>query len=223
MEYKVKKIKSTFDISIGQFQEFEKLEKPTDEQAISIFYNIDIEIVHKLSVKTITELSQSIAEVLGKENDKHKLVRKYKGLGFEPDLENMQAGAFADAHTYAQSIETIHLFTAVLYRPIKKDIYNLFRTKEYNIKEYNGTKGIEEKAKDLPLGLFLGAQAFFLTLRKDFLSAILNRFQRSNQPQKADSNNNDLTGIGDGRSDFTRWQVEIISKLNEQQKSLYRK
>ena len=223
MQVKLRKIKSTFDISIGQYQEYEKLENPTDEDIISIFYKIDKSLVPKLSVKDVNRIAQELREILGQDNTKHRLRLKYKGLGFEPDLENMQTGAFADAITYAENIDTIHLFTSVMYRPLKKDIYYFLRSKKYNIQEYNGTKGIEQQAKDLPLGLFLGAQAFFLTLRNDFLTAIRNRAAQKSQQSKASSSNVGSTETGGGGYDFMQLLEETILKSRKSNESLYRR
>lgn len=220
MEVKFKRIKSTFDISIGQFQEFDKLENPTEQDIVSIFYKIDKSVIPTIPFKQIAELANELKTILDKE---HKLILKYKGLGFEPDLDNMSTGAFADAVTYAEKLDTIHLFTAVMYRPIKKDIYWWMRSKQYNLKEYTGTKGIEDTAKDLPLALFLGAQAFFLTLRNDFLRSIRDRFQAESKQQKANLNKNDLTKIGGGVSDFMQLLEETILKSMQSQKSLYQK
>lgn len=179
MRLKLNKIKSTFDITIGQFQKYSKIENPTHIETVCIFYNLSEKAVNLFSYKDVERLANDVYKVFDQEHE-HRLI--YKDLGFEPDLENMAAGAYGDAINYAQSIDTAHLFTAVLYRPIKKNIFWWFKRKEYNIEPYNGTKGLEKKAKDLPLGLYLGCQAFFLTLRNDLLNAIQNRIiQKNNQ------------------------------------------
>lgn len=201
---RLRKVKNTFDITIGQYQQFCKVENPTDIDIVSIFYNLDKDAVNLISHKQVTQLANEIKEIL---NSEHKHILKWNDLGFEPDLDNMTTNAFGDAITYAQSIDTAHLFTAVLYRPIKKRWLNF--TKRYEVKEYTGTHNIRDKAKDLPLALFLGANAFFLTLRKDFTIAIQNRFQAKSKQLKANLNKSDLNETGDLLSHFMQLLEEI--------------
>lgn len=206
MKLKLNKIKSTFDISIGQYQSYMKLQDPTDLQIVSIFYNIDIEAVKLISNKDLTKLVNDVKLALEAE---HKHILKYKGLGFENDLEEMASGAFFDAILYAQDIQTAHLFTAVLYRPIKKDLWYYLRSKKYELKEYNGTKGLDNFAKDLPLALYLSCNTFFLTLRTDFLNAIQNRFQAESKQLKANSNKSDCKETGEMLCRFMQLLEEI--------------
>lgn len=211
MKVKLNKIKSTFDISIGQFQEYSKLDDPTELDIVSIFYAIDMDAVKLISNKDIKKLASHVLKVLESEQ---KHILKHDGLGFENDLENMTAGAFYDAMKYAQSIDTIHLFTAVLYRPIKKDLYWWFPSKKYNLKDYKGTKGIEEKAKDLPLALYLSCNAFFLTLRNDFLTAIRDRFQQKNNQLNQLQRKKDYKGTGETLYHFMQLLEETTSSFS---------
>lgn len=207
MEAKLNKIKNSFDISIGQFQEYQALENPTKFDVVRIFYNIKEETAKQIVAKDINKLCDHVEKAINKEPE-FKL--KYKGLGFEPDLENMSAGAFYDAINYAQAIETAHLFTAVMYRPTKKGLKHLFG-KKYQIKEYKGTSGMEEKAKDLPLGLYMGMTAFFLTLLKDLTSVIRSRFQAKSKQLNHNLNQKDYKETGETLYHFMQSLEEIIS------------
>ena len=200
----LKRIKSTFDITIGQYQEFVKIDNPDNIDVVSVFYNLDRDAVKLISHKQVDELANEIIEIL---NSEHKHVLKWKRFAFEPDLENMSAGAFGDAITYAQDISTAHLFTSVLYRPIVKRWFNF--SKRYEIKPYEGTMHIGDKAKNLPLGLYLGANAFFFNLRNDFITAIQNRFQAKSKQVNQYLNKNDSKGIGVLLSRFMQQLEEI--------------
>lgn len=209
---KRKKIQSLFDITIGQFQEIKELKEPTNIEIISILYNIPIEKAKEISKKQVDQEANDIRKVLMHEA---KFIKKYKGLGFEPDLDNMTAGAFADASTYSEQIETLHLFTAVLYRPIKKDIYWLTRSKNYNIKKYKSASEKEKQAKELPLALALSAQGFFLTLRKSFITVIQKRLVQKSKALKALQKQKGSKEIGDGGLNSMQLLEGIISNLKQ--------
>lgn len=209
---KKKKIQSLFDITIGQFQKIDELEDPTNIEIISILYNIPIEQAKKISKKQVDQEANNIRKVL---MQKPEFIKTYKGLGFEPDLDNMTAGAFADASTYSEQIETLHLFTAVLYRPIKKDIYWFTKSKKYNIEKYKSASEKEKEAKEMPLALALSAQGFFLTLRKSFITVIQNRLVQKSKVLKALQKQNDSKGIGDGVLNSMQLLEEIISNLKQ--------
>lgn len=214
MKLKLNKIKSTFDVTIGQFQKFNQIEDPTDIDIVSIFYNLDEDAVKLISHKDVKKLANDVKEALNKQPEH---ITKYKDLAFEPDLENMSAGAYGDAITYAQSIDTAHLFTVVLYRPIKKDLNWWFKRENYNIKEYKGASQISNKAKDLPLALFLSAQGFFLTLRNDLLNAIQNRFQQKNKQLSQNLKKKDYKDIGASLYRFMQLLEETTNDFSMKQ------
>lgn len=209
---KRKKIQSLFDITIGQFQKYHEIENPDNTDIVSVFYDISREDADKISKKQIDQEANNIRKVLSQEP---KFVTKYKGLGFEPDLDNMASGAFADAAKYGENIETFHLFTAVMYRPIIKNLYWLTRSKMYNIKEYDGAAKHEEKAKQMPLALTLSAHAFFLTLRESFITVIRNRLAQKSKQLKALQKQKDSTEIGDGVLNSMQLLEEIILNLKQ--------
>ena len=56
--------------------------------------------------------------------------------GLQPNLENMDLGAFVDLETYIKDVdENIHKIFSVLYRPVKKQ-----EGKKYIIEEYEPNK-----------------------------------------------------------------------------------
>lgn len=217
---KRKKIQSLFDITIGQFQKLQKYEDPTNIEIISIFYDIPIEQAKEISQKQIDSEANNIRKVL---MQKPTFVKKWNGLGFEPDLDNMKAGAFADASTYSEQIETLHLFTACLYRPMKKNIYWLVNSNKYNIEEYKGALKREEEAKQMPLALALSAQSFFLTLRQSFITVIQNRIAQKSKHLRALQKQKDLTKTGDGVLNSIQSLEVIISNLKQLPKNQYQK
>ena len=214
---KRKKIQSLFDITIGQYQKMAKIENITNHQIISIIYDIPYEIVLDVPEKQINAEAENIKQIL---NEKQNFIRKYKGLGFEPDLDNMSAGAFADAYEYSKNISQLHLFTSVLYRPIKKDYFYYIRSKKYNITPYKSALEREEEVRELPLALLYSAQGFFLRLQKSYLNVIQKRIQaKSRRPSQLLKRIGSIkTGVGVLNS--MQSQVETTLKLIGSQKNL---
>lgn len=213
---KRKQIQTLFDITIGQYQKIQSIENITNRQLISIVYNIPYEITADIPQKQIESEALHIKEVL---NQKQDFIRKYKGLGFEPDLDNMTAGAFADAYEYSKNESQLHLFTAVLYRPIKKDWFYYTRSEKYNIQEYKSALEVEEWSKGLPLALTISAQGFFFDLLKSFLNVIQSRIQqKSKQPSLLQKQTGSIK-TGAGVLNSMRSLVETTLKLNELQKN----
>ena len=217
---KRKRITSLFDITIGQYQKYLELKEPTNRQIISVFYNIPYELTADIPIKQINSEALQLKELF---ESKPEFIKKYKGLGFEPDLDNMKAGAFADAFEYSKNESTWHLFTAVMYRPIVKDWFWLTKSKKYNIKKYKSAKEIEDKAKQLPLALLMSAQGFFFDLRQSFLSVIHQRAHEKSKHLNQSPKQKGSTGIGDGVSNFMQLLEETILKLKELQMNLLAK
>jgi len=217
---KRKQINSLFDITIEQYQKYLKIKDPDARQIISVFYSIPYELTADMSVKQINEQAIHVLKVL-EQDPKHYL--KYKGYGFEPDLNNMTAGAFADAFNYVQNEDTIHLFTAVMYRKLTTFSRLCFWTKKYEIEPYKSAKEMEDEAKQMPLALFFSAKGFFFDLRQSFLNVIQQRVRAKSKHPKVLQKQTDSTGIGDGVLNSMQSLVETTLKLNELQKSLYLK
>lgn len=93
-----------------------------------------------------------------------------KQFGFVPDLNQMSAAEFVDLMTLVEHPEQNMLKIAeVLFRPVKEVLVNWYRLEDYD----SATLGKHEPfIRKIPLPLYLGARAFFLTTQDELLQRI---------------------------------------------------
>ena len=157
------------EITLYQYQRFEKLIKDNEpshfvnQKTIEIFCNIELKNVAKIKATDIDELLSDINNVL---QHKPKLTKTFKlgiyEFGFIPKLEDITSGEFIDLENYLSDTETLHKAMAVLYRPIKSKVKDL-----YSIEEYEAADKYSEVLKYMPLDVALGSMLFFWTLLND--------------------------------------------------------
>ena len=91
-------------------------------------------------------------------------------FGFVPDMNQMTAAEFADLLTLAEEpIKHSLKIAAILFRPIKETFH-----KWYSIQEYDSATidKHEPYIRQIPLPIYLGARAFFLTTHNELLMTI---------------------------------------------------
>ncbi len=121
-------------------------------------YNLDLESLGKIIVHINKFLSTTpnteVNEIIEIEGVKY---------GLQPELENMDLGAFVDLETYIKDVdENIHKIFSVLYRPVKKQ-----EGKKYIIEEYEPNKERQDLfRKKLTIQDIYGAWVFFYNLDK---------------------------------------------------------
>jgi hypothetical protein len=84
----------------------------------------------------------------------------------------MTSGEFIDLENYLGSTETLHQAMAVLFRPIKSKVKDL-----YTIEEYESSYKYSEVLKYMPLDIALGSMLFFWTLQNDCVNALTDYIQ----------------------------------------------
>jgi hypothetical protein len=170
------------EIPLYAFQDYNKLEAPTEIDAVSIFCNIKEEYVRQMPQSKILEINSHLAQVLNSE-EKFKPTFKLENIefGFIPDFDGITAGELADLEKYfvigedqngkpvIMNIEETHKAMAVLFRPITKKLGD-----KYEIEKYNGTKKYAEIMKFTPLSNLKACVVFFSTLRNELLISTLN-------------------------------------------------
>ena len=176
MRVKVKIPTSINDIKLSQYQKFLKTTKDVDDvnwinrQSVAIFCNLPDEYVDKIRKKDYDDILNTLNKLLS-EQPELELKINYKGAkyGFIPDLENITVGEQADLETLISDWQKMDKAMAVLYRPIENEFKGRYEIAEYTSKE---------EPLDLPLGVVLGAYAFFLNLLNDLQSYIQNSIQQ---------------------------------------------
>jgi len=174
------------EITLGQYQEFSKLDndteiKPVDVQLkmIEIFCNVSDLVVRNMKATDITEICNILNNMFDTE---HQLVNRFKlngvDYGFIPELDDITFGEYVDLDTFIGDNDNLHRAANVLFRPIE-----FKRGDRYTIKDYDSDTS--EVAKDFPLDVVLGAIVFFYRLGKDLSVAMMNSLDKKNEKDLA--------------------------------------
>jgi len=174
------------EITLGQYQEFSKLDndteiKPVDIQLkmIEIFCGVSDLVVRNMKATDITEICNILNNMFDTE---HQLVNRFKlngvDYGFIPELDDMTFGEYVDLDTFIGDNDNLHRAANVLFRPIE-----FKRGDRYTIKDYDSDTS--EVAKDFPLDVVLGAIVFFYRLGKDLSVAMMNSLDKKNEKDLA--------------------------------------
>lgn len=201
------------EITLYQYQRFEKLianNEPSEfvnQKTIEIFCNVELKDVARIRIADVTDILAHLNNLL---QQKPKLTQTFKlgvyEFGFIPKLEDISSGEFIDLETYLSSTETMHKAMAVLYRPIKSKVKDL-----YTIEDYEGSDKYSEVLKYMPLDIALGSMLFFYHLHNDCVTNlkdfILKEVEQSEQAKQI------LEKNGVGINHFTQQLEETFSTL----------
>ena len=183
MEVKLSIPTTLNEITLGQYQEFSKLditsESEVQSKMIEIFCKVPVEVVRSMKAKDITDICTVINTMFDVE---HQMLNRFqmngKDYGFIPDLENISFGEYVDLDTFMGDNDNLHRAMNVLYRPI-----DLVQGQRYTLKEYD--PDTNEEAKNYPLDACFGAMVFFYDLGKDLSTVILNSSSKQNEENLA--------------------------------------
>ena len=148
------------DITLGQYQEFLKIEEPTEEDILKVFLGLDLKGLGKIKAADVDKYAAHITSLF-EQDQQHVLKFDLKGVqfGFMPNLDEITYGENKDVTAYLNDWQTMHKAMAVLYRPIKQKL-----GARYLIEDYEGSHKYSEAMKEMPLGIVMGAMVFFYDL-----------------------------------------------------------
>ena len=199
------------EITLYQYQRFEKLIQENEashfvnQKTIEIFCNIELKDVARIRIADIDDLLLHLNNLL---QQKPKLTKTFKlgvyEFGFIPKLEDMTSGEFIDLENYLSNTETLHQAMAVLFRPIKSKVKDL-----YTIEEYESSYKYSEVLKYMPLDIALGSMLFFWTLQNDCVNALTDFIQ--NEVEQSEQVKQALERNGVGINQFTQQLKGIFS------------
>jgi hypothetical protein len=208
------------EVTLYQYQRFEKLtteNEPSEfvnQKTIEIFCNIELKDVARIRIADVSNLLTHLNDLL---QQKPKLTNTFKlgvyEFGFIPKLEDITSGEYIDLETYLSDTQTLHKAMAVLYRPIKTKVKDL-----YTIEEYEGADKYSEVLKYMPLDIALGSMLFFWTLLNDCVSGladyIQNEAEQSEQANKLLEKN--MVGINQSMQQLKGMYSTLIPSQNFQ-------
>jgi hypothetical protein len=199
------------EITLYQYQKFEKLIQNNEashfvnQKTIEIFCDIELKDVARIKVADTDSLLVHLNTLL---QTKPKLTRTFKlgiyEFGFIPKIEDITSGEFIDLETYLGDTETLHKAMAVLFRPIKNKVKDL-----YIIEDYEAADKYSEVLKYMPLDIALGSMLFFWTLLNDCGNALSHYIQ--NEVEQSEAAKQVLEKNGVGINQFTQQLRGIFS------------
>ena len=175
------------EITLGQYQEYTALEKPTEVDTISIFMNIDRSAVKTIKATSMDSLVEDITKLFKTEQ---RFLNRFKisgkEFGFIPKLDDITYGENKDISSYMKW-DTMHMAMAVMYRPII-----LKQRRKYLIEDYEGSHKYSEIMKSAPMNVVMGAMLFFSNLMNDLLNYIPNYLEQEQNKRLLESNGVDI-------------------------------
>ena len=187
------------EITLGQYQKFNELNKRTDlseldynKRVIATFTELKHREVGMIPHKEYESILKLIIEAMDKDvKFEHRFKIGDVEFGFLPNLDEMSTGEFVDLKEYGIDIENFHKLMAILFRPIT----NKDGLGGYEVMNYEGTKKYAEIMKRMPMNLVNGALVFFSNLAKELRVHI----QRSTvQAQQREIKQQTILANGDG-------------------------
>ena len=217
---KIKIPQTTHDITIEQYAKYNMVADDQDKdfvghKMLSIFLNISMRDALNMEQSVAEETIKDLNDMLDTQEDTFEFTHNGVEYGFIPDLEQITLGEYVDIEDYIMDAKSWTKAMAVLFRPIKQRIGDL-----YDIEPYVGDKRSQETAKDFPASAFITATVFFYSLSKQlwvnsafYLGKLLNSQQMKDLRTIAskDSSQKD----GDGLTLSTHLVTEMQRSLNK--------
>tara|TARA_R110000803_G_scaffold165884_1_gene229301 strand:- start:142 stop:801 length:660 start_codon:yes stop_codon:yes gene_type:complete len=198
------------EITLGQYQKFEKLNTKENENSIfliqkmvEIFCGLDLKDVATIKYKSVQEIAAHLNKVF---DTKHELIPTFElggvKLGFLPVLDDMTLGEYIDLDENLGDWQTMHKAMSILYRPVTFD-----KGHKYLIEEYKGMVN-DEAMKQAPLDVVFSALVFFYHLSNELTQTILNFLQK--ETMKLTTAQKETLGLnGDGISQ----SMDLLKKM----------
>ena len=221
-------------ITVGQYQKFGTLDHLSDGERmiriVAAIADMDESEVRKWELQSIMKVYRDLHDRIGDLQSTFLPIFEWEGTlwGFQP-LHKMTGGEYIDLDTkLSKGVTSIHEILAILYRPIVNhrldslewkvkhnlkyivgSAENLF--KYYTVEEYDTEKREwnEERFKNLPISVALGAYGFFLyiglNLSRDITISSLPKKAKL-EKKKVMEVFNQLLSFMDGSIPSTNWE-----------------
>jgi hypothetical protein len=177
----MKEIKSWADVTIGQYQEIMSIQTTNKIskfiESLSILLDCDPQVIRDMNMSQYNKL---VAESQFLSKQPESIIEQIievdgKRYGLIPDMTLMEAGVFIDAEQFKEdSIENLHLLTALVYRPIVKE-----EGEDYEIEKHKA-EGFEKRAnlfkKKISVEAVMGAVLFFSLVEMRLLEGLATSF-----------------------------------------------
>jgi hypothetical protein len=192
METKIKLPQSWNDVKIEQWQEIDGIQSDNEVskfiETLSILADTDPEEFRQLPIqdyRKVKETVQFLSEPV-KPEVKLKIEIDGKKYGMIPDLNFITAGEWMDAETWKdKSAENIHLYCAMLYRPITKEDGDTYEIEPH--KPAGFMQRAELFRRRLPITTVYGAVLFFSSLGVTLMNSIVDYLEATMKEGKKET------------------------------------
>jgi hypothetical protein len=159
------------EITLGQYQRFDILNKRTDlselsynKRVIEIFTELKYRDIGNISNKDYTDILIQLTKAM-EQTSEFEYTFKIQDIEFRfvPNLDDITTAEFVDLSNWGLDVENFHKIMAILFRPIT----NRDSFKNYEIGNYEGTKKYSEVMKLMPMNIVNGALGFFYHLANE--------------------------------------------------------
>ena len=217
---KIKIPQTTHDITVEQYAKYNMIADDQDKEFVghkmlSIFLNISMKDALNMEQSVAEEVIKDLNDMLDTQEDTFEFTHNGVEYAFIPDLEQITLGEYVDLEDYIVNAKDWTKAMAVLFRPVKQRIKDL-----YDIEPYIGDKRSQETAKDFPASAFITATVFFYSLSKQlwvnsafYLGKLLNSQQMKDLRTIASKDNSQNGGGGSTLS--THLVTEMRRSLNK--------
>lgn len=136
---------------------------------VAVFSDKPLADIAKVKIKDVQKVYLKIAELILPDSDKgeHPLIRFFEfggtKYGFEPDLRDIETGAFIDLDEYVKDVnQNLHKIMAILYRPVTVQNKKMYQVTGYT-KEPGWQRDHRQKIflREMPYSYVRGAVNFF--------------------------------------------------------------
>ena len=217
---KIKIPQTTHDITVEQYAKYNMIADDQDKEFVghkmlSIFLNISMKDALNMEQSVAEETIKDLNDMLDTQEDTFEFTHNGVEYAFIPDLEQITLGEYVDLEDYIVNAKDWTKAMAVLFRPVKQRIKDL-----YDIEPYIGDKRSQETAKDFPASAFITSTVFFYSLSKQlwvnsafYLGKLLNSQQMKDLRTIASKDNSQSDG--DGLTLSTHLVTEMRRSLNK--------
>ena len=168
MQIEVTLPSSLKEVKLKDYQEFLKIEEPTNDDMLKCILNINQKELGKIKASSVDYLLSHIVKLF---EEKQELIPTFKlygvEYGFIPNLDEITYGENKDITSYINDWDKMNKAMAVLFRPIIQKQGN-----KYRIQEYQGSHEYSEIMKEMPLNVVMGAMVFFYNLTNVLLKSM---------------------------------------------------
>jgi len=203
------------EITLGQYQKFEKLNTKENQDTtfllqkmVQIFCNLDLKDVATIKYKSVQEIALHLNKVF---DTKHELIPTFElggvKLGFIPVLDDMTLGEYIDLDNNLGDWQTMHKAMSVLFRPV-----TFSKGHKYQIEDYKGIVN-DEAMKQAPLDVIFSAMVFFYRLSNELMKTILNFLQTETNKNLTTQQMQTLGLNGDGINPYMDSLKKMLPSL----------